>query len=376
MFRRISNIYRLGVKELYSVRSDPVLVFLLIWAFTFMVYEVAENAKIEVVNAAVGVLDEDQSALSRRIIDSILPPYFKPAEEIDGRDMDRLLDNGDYIFIIDIPPRFESDLLAGKRPEIQVNVDATAMAIAGNGSSYLASIINSEVSNYLDADGGESSLPVDLIVRVAFNPNVNSTWFMSVMAIINNVTLLAMILTGAALIREREHGTIEHLLVTPVTSVDIMISKVWSNGLIIIVVASVSLVMVVEGILQVPIFGSKPLFILGAVVYLFSVTSFGILLATLAGSMPQFGLLVVLTYIVMNLLSGSTTPLESMPEWLQFVMQFAPSTHYVSFSQSVLFRGAGINIVWPELFAMAGIGAAYFLAAFSRFRKVLDSSSG
>ena len=202
------------------------------------------------------------------------------------------------------------------------------------------------------------------------------TWFMSVMAIINNVTLLSMILTGAALIREREHGTIEHLLVTPVTTVDIMISKVWANGLIIIVAAVTSLLFVVEGILQVPIFGSKLLFVMGAVVYLFSITSFGILLATLAGSMPQFGLLVVLTYVVMNLLSGSTTPLESMPEWLQFIMQFSPSTHYVAFSQSVLFRGAPLNIVWPELIAMAAIGAVFFFAAFTRFRRVLDSASG
>tara|TARA_R100000005_G_scaffold88808_1_gene58965 strand:+ start:900 stop:2033 length:1134 start_codon:yes stop_codon:yes gene_type:complete len=377
MWKRLRNIYRLGIKELHSVRSDPVMIFLLAWAFTFMVYEVAENAKMEVVNAAVGVVDEDRSVASRRITDAFLPPYFKPAAELDARDVDHLLDTGSYIFIVSIPPDFEADLIAGRRPAVQVNVDATAMAIAGNGAAYIQNIIQSEAARYLDpagAAGGTS--PVDLVIRAAFNPNLNSTWFMAVMTIINNVTLLSMILTGAALIREREHGTIEHLLVTPVTTAEIMLSKVWANGFVIILAAMISLLFVVEGVLGVFIYGSKPLFLLGAVVYLFSITSFGILLATLAGSMPQFGLLVVLTYVVMNLLSGSTTPLESMPEWLQFIMQFSPSTHYVSFSQSVLFRGAGMDIVWPQMLAMAGIGAAFFAAAFSRFRKVLDSAGG
>lgn len=371
MLGRLHRIYRLGVKELHSVKSDPVLVFLLIWAFTFMIYQVAENAKMEVIDASVAVIDEDRSELSRRLADAFLAPYFKPAVSISADRIDEVLDTGEFIFVVDIPPRFESDLLQGKRPELQVNVDATAMSIAGNGASYISSIITDEVRRFLNQADLGSELPVNLVVRAKFNPNLNSSWFMAVMQIVNNVTLLAMILTGAALIREREHGTIEHLLVMPVRSTDIMIAKIWANGLIIIVAAALSLVVIVEGALQVPILGSKPLFIAGAVFYLFSITSLGILLATLAGSMPQFGLLTILIYIVMNLLSGSTTPLESMPYWLQQTMQLSPSTHYVSFSQAVLYRGAGMEIVWPELLAMFAIGCAFFLLALWRFRKAI-----
>ena len=374
MLARLGNIYRLGVKEIHSIRSDPVMVFLLVWAFTFAIYQIAENAKMEVVNASIAILDEDHSELSRRINSAFLPPYFKPAVEISGEQIDPVLDTGEFIFVVDFPPKFEADILAGKHPEVQVNVDATAMAMAGNGAVYIQSIVTQEVLKYLDERHNAVSLPLDLVVRARFNPNLNSTWFMAVMQIINNVTLLAMIMTGAALIREREHGTIEHLLVTPVTSVDIMISKVWANGVIIVLAATLSLLAVVEGVLQVPIIGSKTLFLAGAVVYLFSVTSLGILLATVAGSMPQFGLLVILIYIIMNLLSGGATPLESMPDWLQFIMQFSPSTHYVSFSQSVLFRGAGIDIVWPPLLAMITIGGAFFAAALWRFRKALADS--
>jgi len=375
MFGRLSNIYRLGVKEMRSVKSDPVLVFLLFWAFTAMIYEVAENAKMEVIDASIAILDEDRSELSRRIGDAFLPPYFKPVVAISGEKMDKALDTGEFIFVVDIPPQFEADILLGRQPEVQVNVDATAMSIAGNGAAYIQTIIIQEVRNFLTQSGDGPSLPLEVVIRAKFNPNLNSSWFMAVMEIVNNVTLLAMILTGAALIREREHGTIEHLLVMPVRSADIMIAKIWANGLIIIVAASISLTLIVQGALQVPIIGSQLLFIAGAVVYLFSITSLGILLATMAGSMPQFGLLAILVYIVMNLLSGSATPLESMPVWLQQVMQFSPSTHYVSFSQAVLYRGASLNIVWPELLAMFGIGGVFFGLALWRFRKAIASFS-
>jgi ABC-2 type transport system permease protein len=375
MLRKIGNIYRLGIKELRSVLADPVLVILLVWTFTFAIYEVAQNAKMEVSNASIAIVDEDRSELSRRIQDAFLPPYFKPAVEITGAEIDQAMDTGKFIFVIDIPPRFEADLLSGQKPEVQVSIDATAMSVAGTGASYIQTIIARETLDFMDARGSEAQIPLDVVVRASFNPNLNSTWFMAVMQIVNNVTILAMILTGAALIREREHGTIEHLLVMPVTSAEIMISKVWANGLVIVVAAALSLTLVVQGVLQVPIAGSKALFVAGAIVYLFSITSLGILLATIARSMPQFGLLAIPVFVVMNLLSGSTTPQESMPEWLQTIMQASPSTHYVSFSQAVLYRGAWIDIVWPQMLIMAAIGCVFFAVALFRFRKTIVSFS-
>ncbi|MEM7637104.1 MAG: ABC transporter permease [Pseudomonadota bacterium] len=375
MLRHLANIYRLGVKELRSVLADPVLVILLAWTFTFAIYEVAQNAKMEVANASVAIVDEDRSALSRRIQDAFLPPYFKPMVEISGTEIDRAMDSGTFIFVIEIPPRFEADLLSGQEPEVQLNIDATAMSVAGTGASYIQTIIAQETIDFMNAAGSTVQLPVDVVVRASFNPNLNSTWFMAVMQIVNNVTVLAMILTGAALIREREHGTIEHLLVMPVTPVEIMTAKVWANGLVIVAAAALSLTFVVQGLLQVPIAGSKALFVAGAVVYLFSITSLGILLATMARSMPQFGLLAIPVFVVMNLLSGSTTPQESMPEWLQTIMQASPSTHYVSFSQAVLYRGAWIDIVWPQMLTMGAIGCAFFAVALLRFRKTIISFS-
>ncbi len=211
--------------------------------------------------------------------------------------------------------------------------------------------------------------PVNLVVRIAFNPNVTTAWFTSVMGIINSVTMLAIVLAGAAIIREREHGTMDHLLVMPVTPFEIAMSKVWANGLVIIVAVGLSLYLVVRAMLAIPIAGSIPLFMLGVAIYLFFATAVGIFLGTIARSMPQLGLLYLLVYLPMALLSGSNTPLESMPPWLATIMQASPSAHFVSFAQAILYRGAGFDVVWPQFLAVAAIGGMFFAAALFRFRR-------
>ncbi|CUH89229.1 Inner membrane transport permease YhhJ [Phaeobacter sp. CECT 5382] len=368
------NIFILGLKELRSLRADPVLLFLIVYIFSFAVYAVATGAKLEVSNASVAYVDLDRSELSGRIIEAILPPEFDRPQEIAASDVDRLMNDSDYVFVLSFPPRFEADVIAGQQPVLQLSVDATAMAQAGNGAVFLQQIITAEVNKFVAGDDSSSSLPIDLIITAQFNPNLQSVWFSSVMQVINNVTILSVLLTGAALIREREHGTIEHLLVMPVLPSEIMLAKIWANGLAIIIGAILSLWLIVQGVLAVPVAGSIPLFIAGSVLYLVSVTGLGILLATFTTSMPQFGLLVMPVLIVMNLLSGSTTPMESIPDWLQTIMQISPSTHFVAFSQAILYRGAGLETVWFDMVIMVLLSLAFFIIALLRFRQTIASS--
>ena len=208
--------------------------------------------------------------------------------------------------------------------------------------------------------------------RLRFNPNLDQAWFGSLMEIINNVTMLSIILTGAALIREREHGTIEHLLVMPVTPAEIMLAKVLSMGLVVLLAVLMALVFVVQGALRVPLQGSIALFMAAAALHLFATTSMGIFLATLARSMPQFGMLLVLVLLPLQLLSGGSTPRESMPRLVQEVMQTMPTTHFVAAGQAILERGAGLGVVWPQFLAIAGIGAVFFTAALLRFRRTIS----
>lgn len=374
MRRRLKNIYRLGLKELYSLRRDPVLVFLLVFTFTFAIYTVATGVQTEVRNASIAIVDEDQSDLSRQIDAAFLKPYFKQPVMLGIEQIDPAMDGGLYAFVINIPPNFQAAVLAGRRPRLQINVDATAMTLAGNGAAYIQSIISRQLANFVGRTDGNSSLPVTLAMRTKFNPNLDSSWFMSVMQIVSNITMLSLILSGAAVIRERERGTIEHLLVMPVTPGEIMIAKIWANGLAILLAVTLSLYVVVQGILGVVVSGSIPLFLVGSAFFLYAMTALGIMLSTFARSMPQFGLLAIPFFIVMNMLSGGTSPFEGMPPVLQVLMQAAPSTHFTSFAQAVIFRGAGIAIVWPQLDKIAAIGTVLFIFALIRFRTTMSAA--
>jgi ABC-2 type transport system permease protein len=369
---RLTNVYRLGLKELISLRYDPVLVFLIVYAFTFAIVAPARGVKLELQNASVAVVDEDRSQLSARLIDTLRPPELQPPVQIDAGDIDAALDAGRHTFVIDLPPRLLADAAEGRRPAVQVIVDATAMAMAGAGARYLERVLADEPIFYLQGHRAAPPSEVVAVSRLAFNPNGESLWFLAVMQIVNMVTLLGIVLTGAALIREREHGTIEHLLVMPLTSAEIMLAKVWANALVILVGATFALVAIVQGLLGVPFAGALWLFVLGLGVYLFSLTALGILLATLARSMPQFGLLSIPVFLVMYMLSGANTPLESMPALLQRVMLLSPTTHFVAFVQSVGFRGAGFDLVWPHLAATLGLGTLAFAVALARFRQTVS----
>ena len=369
--KSLKNIFQLGIKELRGLQHDTVLLLLVVYTFSFGVYGPASGTGTELRNAAIAIVDEDQSQLPERIANAFLPPPFQRPEALTITDIDPAMDGGEFTFVVDVPPEFEKDVLRGRQPSLQVNIDATAMQQAGIGAGYIRSIVTSEINGFLDPTGTEEPQAAQLAARIKFNPNLTSAWFTSVTQIINYVTMLAIILAGGALVREREHGTIDHLLTMPLQPTEIMLAKIWANSLVIVVAAGLSLRIVVEALLNVPIAGSRPLFLLGTAVYLFSATALGILLGTIARSMPQLGLLFILVALPMNLLSGGNTPIDSMPPALQHIMQFVPSTHYVSFSQAILYRGAGFDVVWRSFAAIAGIGSVFFIIALIRFRKTV-----
>lgn len=373
--RALSNVLWLATKELRSFFRDWVLLGLVVYSFSLAIMAQAQSSSQELHNASIGIVDQDRSELSRRIARAFLPPYFKSPVPVEARDVNHLMDTGRFTFVVDIPPHFERDVLADRQPALQVAVDATAMMQAGIGSGYAQQILQAEIAQFATRVGASQRTPVDLQVRFAFNPNVTTAWFTSVMGIINSVTMLAIILAGAAVVREREHGTMDHLLVMPVSPFEIAMSKILANGLVITVAVGLSLYFIVRQLLAVPIAGSVPLFLGGVVLYLFFATSVGVFLATIARTMPQLGLLYMLVAIPLNMLSGANTPLESMPAFLRTIMQASPSTHFVSFAQAILYRGAGFDVVWPQYLAVAAMGALFLGLGLLRFRKVATASS-
>jgi ABC-2 type transport system permease protein len=367
--KSLLNIFWLGLKELRSLSSDPVMILFVIYAFTGAIYIAATGTSSEVNNASIAFADEDGSALSKELFNAFYPPRFQRPQTVLPSEVEDAMDQGRFMFAVIIPPRFEQDLRAGRSPDIQVNIDATAMQQAGIGANYIKNIINDRVANFLTRTDVTPPPPVNLVIRKLFNPNGLSSWFSSVVAIINQITLLTVVLTGAAVIREREHGTLEHLLVMPLTAFEIAMAKVWANGLVIFVATVASLFLVVRMALQVPFAGSVTLWFAGVVLYLFFATALGIFLGTISRSMAQFALLIILVIVVLQLLSGGSTPVESQPEWLQWLTFFLPSRHFVSFSQVIIYRGGGIRAVWPQFLMVGSIGLGFFVYSLMLFQK-------
>lgn len=368
---QLKTVWNLGVKELRGLLRDPVMLVLILYSFSLSVWTTSNASPDALSRAAISIVDEDQSQLSRRIGEAFYPPYFVAPQMITAAEMDGRMDAGRDTFALNIPPDFERDVLAGRTPGIQLNIDATRMSQAFTGNSYIQQIVSAEVSEYVAGHRGETAMPVGLALRARYNPTLDPKWFGAITSVMQSVTMLALVLTGAALIREKEHGTVEHLLVMPVTASEIMLSKIWSMGLVVLLGATFALVVVVQGVMEVPILGSVPLFLCGAALMIFAMTALGIFLATIAGSMPQFALLMMLVLLPLQILSGAMTPRESMPQMIQDVMLAAPNTHFVILAQSVLFRGAGIETVWPQFLALITIGSVLFVLALQRFRKFL-----
>ncbi|MEP3277215.1 MAG: ABC transporter permease [Stappiaceae bacterium] len=373
--QRLNCIFWLGLKEMMSLRRDWVMMALLAWSFTLAPIMEATGVASSVNNASIAFADEDNSPLSRALAGAFFPPEFQPVVQIAPGSGTEQMDAGRFLFIVAVPPGFEKDIRAGQAPEIQVLIDATAMEQAGIGASYITNIISAEIHQF--AIGADLLDPpaVDVILRSAFNPNRDTVRFAGIVALIGQIMWLTTILTGAAMIREREHGTIEHLLAMPLAPFDIAVAKIWANATVVLVAAGLSLTFVMQGSLGISIAGSKTLFLLGTALFLFTATALGVFLATIARSMAQFALLVMLIILPMLMLSGGETPIEGQPAWLQAGTQILPSRHYMSASQAIVFKGAGFDIVWPEFLWMAVLGTVLLTISLLLFRRSVAHES-
>jgi ABC-2 type transport system permease protein len=365
----LSNIFWLGVKDLRTLSKDLMMILFIIYSFGISIYTQSTGAGETVNNASIAIVDEDNSSLSRSIAGLFYPPYFQAAKVISAADIDRGMDNGLYTLVVVIPPHFEADVRKGRDIEVQVNADATAVQQASLGSGYIQNMVSDEVTRYRQEMEQTTGLSSDLVIRRAFNANGTQSWFRAIVGLADQLSMLIIILTGAALLREREHGTIEHLLVMPLTAFEIALAKVWSSGLVIFVGFICSLLLVVEGLLDVPIAGSRGVLLLGTLIYIFATAAIGIFLGTLARTMAQFALLMMMAVMPMMMLSGGMSPIESQPQWVQYVTWFFPSRHYVSFMQAIVYRGAGLDIVWKEFVTVLVMGVTFLVVSLLLFRQ-------
>jgi ABC-2 type transport system permease protein len=370
---------RLGVmtgKEIRQLLRDPILLSFLIFIFTVNIYLQGSSVSLQLNRAAMVVQDADHTPVSRELIHRFRPPHFRMDGEVDdSRQAIGLLDKGEVMVALDIPPRFQESLLAGKTASVLMQVDATHTAPGFLASSYAARIVGQFGLEMALAREGLSSGSLENVPvviddqRVWFNPNQKDTWFMPISELLEAITLFSILLPAAAMVREKERGTIEQLLVSPLSPFQIVFPKVIAMTIVILIGVSLSLFAVLGLVFQVPMRGSLPLFYFVTTLYIFANAGLGLFVATIARNLAQVGLLSLLIFAPIILLSGKWTPPEAMPTWLRLATMASPLRHYIDASYGILLKGAGLDFLADSIFGIALLGGSILAFGVWRFRQ-------
>lgn len=364
------------VKELIQLSRDIVLLFFIAYTFTVDIYLAGSGVSLQLNRAAYAVLDSDHSFASRELLYRFRPPHFRLVGEVDNsRESMKMLDDGEAIMILDIPPNFQQSLLRGEAASVQLQVDATHSVLGFLASSYAAQIVGQYgLEAGLTREGLSvkdiGNIPqIDSRHRVWFNPNQNDGWFMSISELLTVITLFSILLPAAAMVREKERGTVEQLLVSPLTSFQIMFPKVIAMTAVILLGTAVSLFLILKPVFHVPFKGDLFLFFGVTTLYVFTTAGLGLFAATIARNLAQAGMMTILILAPMIFLSGAWTPPEAMPSWLRMGMNISPLHYYMDASFGIILKGNGLESIWPSILGIVVLGGLVFGFGLWRFRR-------
>ncbi|MCP9472678.1 MAG: ABC transporter permease [Nitrospira sp.] len=375
-------VFRLLVmtkKELLQLRRDGPLLLFLIYSFSLSVYISGAGITMQVKSASLVVHDGDRSESSRELIRRFREPTFRFEEEVPEPKVGlERLDQGAAMLFLNIPPRFHEAVRGGEPIALQLQVDTTNAAQALSAASHVARIVGG-VSTELAASrlaataGGRVDLPVvESAPRVWYNPNQDETWFQSIAHILRMITLFAFLLPAAALVREKEHGTVEQLLVAPIAPLHIMLSKVLAMTLVILVSTTFAVTVIMKPLFGVPIKGSLTLFLILTALHSVTTAGLGLFAATVTKNQAQIGMISLLVISPMFLLSGITTPYEAMPSWVQSIMAVSPLRYFADITYGILLKGVGLDVLWDSVLAMVLLGGFVFGLGLWRFYKQFE----
>ncbi|MCA9137680.1 MAG: ABC transporter permease, partial [Planctomycetales bacterium] len=364
---------RLGVvcrKELAQFFRNWILALFMVYAFTMMAYQNATAISQELKNAGLVVIDNDRSKASRDLIYRFHQPQFRFVEQLDnGRDGIKRLDDGDAALVLDIPPNFGNDISSGRQTHLQFQFDGADSARAYLAANYVGNIVRQYSFEEVQNRFADEPLPViENDKRVWFSPNHDETLFLAIQDLAQHIFLFSILLPASALAREKERGTVEQLLVSPLSPLQIMLGKTLPMVGIILLASVVTLFFIIEGALALNVRGNIALFLGVTALFSASAAGLGILIASLTRNMGQVGIVGITLMPILFMLSGSDTPPEMMPEALLPIMYVSPLYHYLNAAFGILIKGADFWMVADSIFYVAVLGGCVFAFSLFRFR--------
>ena len=372
-----SRLQAMTWKELLQLLRDPILLVFVIYAFTADIYNAASGVSFQLNNAALVLFDLDRSAASRELAGRFMPPEFKWLGGITHNEQGQaLLDDGKAMAVLDIPPGFGARLARGEQQSVQLQIDASnsvqGFLASVDATQIIARYGLEQMATRLGAESGgvAGDLPaIDNATRVWFNPNQNDAWFMGISELLNVVTLFSMLLPAAAMVREKERGTIEQLLVSPLSPLQIMMPKIIAMVAVILGGIALGLFGILIPVFSIPVVGSLLVFFAVSTLYVSTLAGIGILIATVTNNMAQAGMMVILILAPMMFLSGAWTPPEAMPVVMRLGMYVSPLYYYINASYGILMKGAGLMVLWPMLVGIIVIGMMVSTVTILKFKK-------
>ena len=366
-------------KEFRQLFRDVPIMLIMIWAFTGAIYVAGHAIDLGINQYPIAIYDMDKSDASRELVSLLRKPYFKIVANLESdQQVTPFLDLGKGSLIVIIPPDFARNI-EGRNAQFQVITDGTQSQTAMLAISYIG-IITYQYNMQLLLDNPSASLAgisadslpgIDSRVRVEYNPNIDHTWFTSLLEVFNMITLIGMLLTAAALVREKLYGTLDQLMVTPVQPLELFLAKIIPPLVLTMALSLVGLYVVVHQIFGTPLRGNILLFYGVAALYCFSISSLGLLIALFSRNIAQAMLILFMILIPMLFLSGAMTPPESMSPIMSYISLLSPMRYFMDFGYQVLFKGNGFAYVWLDIVGIIIFGTIIFCGSLWRFKKMI-----
>jgi ABC-2 type transport system permease protein len=369
------RVWQLVRKELLQLLRDPRSRRMIIVApvLQLLVFGYAVNTDVR--HARLFLLDADRTADSRALTAALTSSGYFDIAMRDDRPaaMTRALDAGDVLIGLHIPRGFAADIARGQATTVQLLVDGSSANTANVALGYATQI----VGRYGMARGAEiaarAGVPtagagVDFAVRVWYNPNLSSRVY-NVPAVMGNVVMLmALLLTCLAVVRERELGTLEQLMVSPLTPMELMLGKTIPSALVgmfnVLIVTAVSLLW-----FRIPFEGSYLVLAVASLLFVLTGLGVGLLISTISNTQQEAFMSMFMFFLPAIMLGGLLFPVDNMPHWIQVLAYANPIRHFLIVVRGIFLRGAGWAVVWPEMLWMAGIGVSVLWVATKKFHK-------
>ncbi len=363
------KIASLARKEMVQLIRDRTLLAIMVYMFTADIY-IAGSVSMEVSNVPIAVRDLDRSLASRLLIERFQPPYFRLRAHLEReRAVERALNDGTAAMVLVIPEDFSARLEQRRPAEVQMLADGTNSNLALIAMGYAGEIVARFSSDYGGAEVAATIPQVEARTRVLFNPNLEHELLMPLTELLIAVTLIAILLSSTSFVREKEDGTIEQIRVAPIRAWELIVAKLIPVVVVSLVAIALSLILIIEPVFHVPIRGSLLLFFAASLLHVAVVSSIGLALATIAENMMQALLATIFVLAPMLFLSGSFTPIESMPAALRKVTYISPLRYYFEIGRGIFLKGSTLAELWPQFAALFFMGLLLYGATFGRFRR-------